>query len=60
MRFNPSTWEAKTGGFLSSRPAWFTELFHDSHGYTGKREVYPVNLEVCNVLFVFVNIGDYS
>jgi hypothetical protein len=20
--FNPSTWEAKAGGFLSSRPAW--------------------------------------
>jgi hypothetical protein len=20
--FNPSTWEAETGGFLSSRPAW--------------------------------------
>jgi hypothetical protein len=23
--FNPSTWEAETGGFLSSRPAWSTE-----------------------------------
>ena len=23
--FNPSTWEAKAGGFLSSRPAWSTE-----------------------------------
>jgi hypothetical protein len=23
--FNPSTWEAEAGGFLSSRPAWFTE-----------------------------------
>jgi hypothetical protein len=21
--FNPSTWEAEPGGFLSSRPAWF-------------------------------------
>jgi hypothetical protein len=21
--FNPSTWEAEAGGFLSSRPAWF-------------------------------------
>jgi hypothetical protein len=20
--FNPSTWEAEAGGFLSSRPAW--------------------------------------
>jgi hypothetical protein len=23
--FNPSTWEADTGRFLSSRPAWFTK-----------------------------------
>jgi hypothetical protein len=23
--FNPSTWEADTGRFLSSRPAWSTE-----------------------------------
>jgi hypothetical protein len=23
--FNPSTWEAETGKFLSSRPAWSTE-----------------------------------
>ena len=24
--FNPSTWETKAGGFLSSRPVWSTEL----------------------------------
>jgi hypothetical protein len=23
--FNPSTWEAEAGGFLSWRPAWSTE-----------------------------------
>jgi hypothetical protein len=23
--FNPSTWEAEAGGFLSSMPAWSTE-----------------------------------
>jgi hypothetical protein len=23
--FNPSTWEAEAGGFLSSRPAWATK-----------------------------------
>jgi hypothetical protein len=23
--FNPSTWDAEAGGFLSSRPAWSTE-----------------------------------
>jgi hypothetical protein len=25
MLFNPSTWEAEAGEFLSSRPAWSTE-----------------------------------
>jgi hypothetical protein len=24
--FNPSTWEAEAGGFLSSGPAWSTEF----------------------------------
>jgi hypothetical protein len=28
--FNPSTWEAEAGGFLSSRPAWSI----DTQGYT--------------------------
>jgi major histocompatibility complex class I len=23
--FNPNTWEAEAGGFLSSRPAWSTK-----------------------------------
>ena len=34
--FNLSTWEAEAGGFLSSRPAWSTEWFQDSQGYTEK------------------------
>jgi hypothetical protein len=25
VTFNPSTWEAEAGEFLSSRPAWFKE-----------------------------------
>jgi hypothetical protein len=33
--FNPSTWEAEAGGFLSSSPAWSTE-FQDIQGYTEK------------------------
>jgi hypothetical protein len=33
--FNPSTWEAEAGGFLSSKPAWSTE-FQNSQGYTEK------------------------
>jgi hypothetical protein len=36
--FNPSTSEAETGGFPSSRPAWSTvqSEFQDSKGYTEK------------------------
>jgi hypothetical protein len=34
--FNPSTREAEAGGFLSSRPAWSTNEFQDSQGYTEK------------------------
>jgi hypothetical protein len=34
--FNPSTWEAEAGRFLSSRPAWSTSEFQDSQGYTEK------------------------
>jgi hypothetical protein len=37
--FNPSTWEAEAGGFLSSRLAWPTELqseFQDSQDWTEK------------------------
>jgi hypothetical protein len=34
--FNPSTWEAEAGGFLSSRPAWLQSEFQDSQSYTEK------------------------
>jgi hypothetical protein len=34
--FNPSTWEAEAGGFLSSRPAWLQSEFLDSQDYTEK------------------------
>jgi hypothetical protein len=34
--FNPSTREAKAGGFLSLRPAWSTSEFQVSQGYTEK------------------------
>jgi hypothetical protein len=30
--FDPSTWEAEAGGFLSSRPAWSTEWFPEQPG----------------------------
>ena len=34
--FNPSTWEAEAGGFLSSRHAGLQSEFQDSQGYTEK------------------------
>jgi hypothetical protein len=34
--FNPSTWGAEAGGFMSSRPAWSTKWVPDSQGYTEK------------------------
>ena len=34
--FNPSTWEAEAGRFLSSRPDWSPNEFQDSQGYTEK------------------------
>jgi major histocompatibility complex class I len=30
--FNPSTWEAEAGGFLSSRPAWSTKSVSGQSG----------------------------
>jgi hypothetical protein len=35
--FNPNTWEAEAGGFLSSRPPGLQSEFQDSQGYTEKR-----------------------
>jgi hypothetical protein len=35
--FNPSTWEAESSGFLSSRPAWSTKSeFQERRDYTEK------------------------
>jgi hypothetical protein len=34
LAFNPSTWEAEAGRFLSSRPAWSTEWVPGQLGYT--------------------------
>jgi hypothetical protein len=39
--FNPSTWEAEAGRFLSSRPAWSTELVSGQLGL--HRETLPQN-----------------
>jgi hypothetical protein len=34
--FSPSTWKEEAGRPLSLRPAWSTEQFPDSQGYTEK------------------------
>jgi hypothetical protein len=34
--FNPSTWEAEAGGFLSLRKPGLQSEFQDSQGYTEK------------------------
>ena len=34
--FNPCTWEAEAGGFLSWRPAWFTEWVPGQPGLHGE------------------------
>jgi hypothetical protein len=34
--FNPSTWEAEAGGFLSSKPAWSTEWVPGQPGLHGE------------------------
>jgi hypothetical protein len=34
--FNPSTWEAEVGGFLSRGQPGLQSEFQDSHGYTEK------------------------
>ena len=36
LAFNPSTWEAEAGGFLSLKPPWSTKWVQDSQGYTEK------------------------
>jgi hypothetical protein len=37
--FNPSTWEAEAGRFLSSRPAWSTEWVPGQPGLHRKKPV---------------------
>jgi hypothetical protein len=36
--FNPSTWEAKAGGFLSSRTAWSTKATQRNPVLKGKKK----------------------
>jgi hypothetical protein len=46
--FNPSTWEAEAGGFLSSRPAWSTKWV------TGQTGLYREILSQKNKKFFFI------
>jgi hypothetical protein len=39
--FNPNTWEAEAGRFLSLRPAWSTELSSRTARATQKNPVTP-------------------
>jgi hypothetical protein len=50
--FNPSTWEAEAGGFLSSRPAWSTEWVP---GQPGQKTSYH-----CGLWFKMIYCCDWS
>jgi hypothetical protein len=58
--FNPSTWEAEAGGFLSSRPAWSTKcvpgqpgLHRETLSGKKKQQQQIVYLGFCLYLFGF-------
>jgi hypothetical protein len=48
--FNPSTWEAEAGGFLSSRPAWSTERIPGQPGLHREIQRNPVSKKQTNKL----------
>jgi hypothetical protein len=53
--FNPSTWEAEAGGFLSSRPAWSTKCI------PGQPELYRKTLsrkkktKTKSLIYIYLN-----
>jgi hypothetical protein len=54
--FNPSTWEAEAGGFLSSRPAWSTEcvpgqpgLHRETLSQKKKKKLSGAGVLICNL-----------
>jgi hypothetical protein len=46
--FNPSTWEAEAGGFLSSRLSGLQSEFQDTQGYTEKPCLKKTNKQTNN------------
>jgi hypothetical protein len=61
--FNPSTWEAEAGGFLSSRPAWSTEWVPGQPGLnreTLSRNSPPKKIYLNIFMFVFIHFFVYT
>ena len=56
--FNPSTREAETGGFLSSRPAWSTELVPGQPGLYKKTKTKQnktkTDKQTKNVVYIYL------
>jgi hypothetical protein len=57
--FNPSTWEAKAGRFLSSRPAWSTEHLGGAEG-TIQRNPVSKNKTKQKKLSVCLCVSEYE
>jgi hypothetical protein len=51
--FHPSTWEAEAGGFLSSRPAWFTEWVPGQPGLHRETLSQPSPLKKVVIIFIW-------
>ena len=49
--FNPSTWEAEVGGFLSRGQPGLQSEFQDSHGYTEKPHLEKPGLLGCSWIY---------
>ncbi|XP_031207261.1 5-phosphohydroxy-L-lysine phospho-lyase isoform X6 [Mastomys coucha] len=64
--FNPSTWEAEAGGFLSSRPAWSTEseandlALRLARQYTGHQDVVVLDHAYHGHLSSLIDISPYK
>jgi hypothetical protein len=54
--FNTSSWEAEAGGFLSSRPAWFTrgQLELDRETLSRKTKTSKKRIKIPTIIFYFV------
>jgi hypothetical protein len=55
--FNPSTWEAEAGGFLSSRPAWSTKWVPGQPGLY--RETLSQMIIIIIIIIIIINLLIY-